>query len=520
MLDRSSEPERQEPTPPDRAPTGVAGLDVILGGGLPAYRTYVVRGVPGAGKTTLGFEFLLEGVRRGEPALYVALSETRDELEDIARSHGWDLERIRIVELHAREETLEAEKQYTFFHPSEIELSETTQMILDAVEETAPGRVVFDSLSEMRLLARDSLRFRRQILSLKSYFAERGSTVLLLDVPPLRRGDGTSEEFRLETLSHGIVQLEQLAPAYGGQRRRLRITKLRGLEYREGYHDFRIVPGGLQVYPRLAVPPAAAGGGDRTSLKSGIPELDALVGGGLHQGTTTAFMGPAGVGKSTLAALFLRAALQHGERGVAFLFDEQLSNWLARSRSLGFDLSPHVDSGALRVWQVEPAELSPGELSHRVREAVDGERASVLLLDSLNGYRHAMPAEEYLDLHLHELFAYLDRRGVASLVTLAQYGLLGDLHRETVNLSYLADTVVLARYFEAFGRVRKAVSVIKKRTGDHERAVRELLLGPGRVEVGAVLSEFTGVLAGELRYAGPLDQLLERVGPMGEEKSS
>ncbi len=463
------------------------------------------------GKTTLGMQFLLEGQRNGEKGVYVALSETEDEIRDVARSHGWDLDGIEIVELHDTEENLKAEAQYSVFHPSEVELSETTQLLLEAVEKVAPDRVVFDSLSEIRLLARDPLRLRRQLLSLKQYFNDRGSTVLLVDV----RGsshDGLLDDFQLETLAHGFVQLEQATPEYGEQRRRLKVGKIRALEYQGGYHDFRIVKGGIEVYPRLSIPSDRAEDGGDHPLPSGIPALDRLTGGGLERGATTMFLGPAGVGKSTMATLFLRSALQAGERGVVFLFDEGEHNWLRRSRGLDLDFDPYLESGSLSLRQVDPAELSPGEFAHSVRRAVAEDGVSVVLIDSMNGYRYAMPEEESLTLHLHQLFSYLNQEGVASLVVVAQHGFLGDAVEESLHISYLADAVLLLRYFEAFGTVRKAISMVKKRTGDHERAIRELLLEPGRVSVGEEIQEFQGILSGELRYEGGQKPLLEAEG--------
>ena len=510
MLDSSSattQTEAAHATRSERAATGIAGLDEILGGGLPANRTYLIQGEPGAGKTTLGMQFLLEGVRRGERGVYVALSESEEEIRDIAGSHGWDLEGIAIVELHATEENLEADAQYTVFHPSEIELSDTARSILEEVERVEPKRIVFDSLSEMRLLARDSLRYRRQLLSLKKYFTEIGCTVLLLDIHTSHR-HAPRDEFKLETLAHGFIQLEQHAPEYGVQRRRLKVGKLRGLSYQEGYHDFRIVRGGLEVYPRL-VAGDHAGRDAPGPLSSGLEALDRLTGGGLERGSTTMFLGPAGVGKSTLAALFLHSALEAGEGAVVFLFDEGVRNWHRRTKGLGLDFTSHVDSGALTLRHVEPAALSPGEFADTVRRAVDEDGVSVVLMDSMNGYRYAMPEEEFLTLHLHELFSYLNHHGVATLVVVAQHGFLGDAVEEPLHISYLADSVILLRYFEAFGQIRKAVSMIKKRIGGHERAIRELLLEPGRVDVGEELRDFLGVISGELQYRGGEGPLLE-----------
>lgn len=502
------EETRQRPDDEQRTrqiATGVPGLDVILEGGLPAGRTYLVQGEPGVGKTTLGMQFLLEGVRRGERVVYVALSESEAEIRDIAASHGWDLSGIDIVEIHSTEQSLEAAAQYTFFHPSEVELSETTRLVLDAVEEVDPTRIVFDSLSEMRLLARDSLRYRRQLLSLKHYFGERGSTVLLLDVQEPRSG---RHDFKLETLAHGFVLLEQLAPEYGEQRRRLRVGKLRGLDFQEGYHDYQIARGGLRIYPRLVASDHAPLEAE-APLESGVGELDALLGGGLERGATTIFLGPAGVGKSTVASLFIHSALADGERCVIFLFDETPRTWRSRNRGVGIDLDRHLDEGNLLLHRIDAARTSPGEIADSMRRAVLEEDASVALVDSINGYRYAMPQDDTLTLHLHELFTFLNERGVVTLVVMGQHGLLSEAVDQPHHISYLADAVVLLRYFEAHGSVRKAISVVKKRTGGHERTIRELAIGPEGVEVGEPLREFQGVLGGELHYLGELAPLME-----------
>ena len=498
MHDALKRANREESGRQRRISTGVPGLDAILRGGLPAGRTYLIEGEPGTGKTTLGIQFLLEGMRQGERGVYVALSESREELEDISASHGWDLSKVDLVEIQSSEASLQADSQYTFFHPSEVELSDTTRIILDAVERVQPTRVVFDSLSEMRLLARDSLRYRRQLLSLKQYFTEAGCTVLLLDVDdPRRLLDG--DHFKLETLAHGFLELQQLSPEYGDQRRRLRFGKLRGLDYAEGYHDYRIVRGGLEVYPRLI---AASHGNypEREPLESGVPGLDALLGGGIERGATTVFLGPAGTGKSTLATVFVERALAQGERATVFLFDETPQNWHRRNRGLGLDVRAHLESGLLDLHQIDPAQVSPGEIAHSIRKAVLDDEVGVVLLDSINGYRYALPHEDFLTLHLHELFTFLNQQGVVTLVVMAQHGFLGESEAQPLHISYLADSVLLLRYFESAGSVRKAVSVVKKSTGDHERAIRELLVGPGGVALGEELREFQGVLGGDSHY--------------------
>ncbi|HEY6820510.1 MAG TPA: ATPase domain-containing protein [Burkholderiales bacterium] len=481
-----------ESNPASAAPlasTGIAGLDNVLGGGFTPNRLYLVEGMPGSGKTTLAFQFLIEGVRLGEPVLYVTLSETAEEIRAVAASHGWSVDGVAIRELVPAQESLEPEEQYTVFHPSEVELSDTTKKILADVERIKPARLVFDSLSELRLLAGNPLRYRRQILALKQYFAGRRCTVLLLD-------DLTSEghDLQVQSIAHGAILLEQTIPEYGKQRRRLSIVKYRGKEFRGGFHDYTIERGGLRVYPRLV---AAEHKQEqmRERLSSGRPALDKLLGGGIERGTSTLVMGAAGTGKSTIAALFACAAADRGERAAMFLFDESTRTLLARMSALGVDLARHVASGAVTVQQIDPAELSPGEFSHAITHAVEKGGCSVLVVDSLNGYLNSMPSERFLVIQLHEILTYLGQKGVATLLINAQQGLIGHMS-SSVDASYLADAVVLMRYFEAEGEVRQAISVVKKRGGVHERTIREFRLEPGSITVGEPLREYRGILTG------------------------
>ncbi|HEX8119274.1 MAG TPA: ATPase domain-containing protein, partial [Pyrinomonadaceae bacterium] len=476
---------------PARLGTGCAGLDDVLEGGFPANRLYLVEGDPGTGKTTLALQFLLEGARRGEPVLYVTLSETKEELTAVAHSHGWSLEGVNLHELVPPEESLKTESQYTIFHPSEVELGETTRAVIEEVERIHPRRVVFDSLSEMRLLARDPLRYRRQILALKQFFAGRKSTVLLLD-------DRTSADadLQVQSIAHGVLMLEQLELDYGAERRRLRVSKLRGSRFLGGFHDFTIRTGGIEVFPRLI----ASGRGSEfkpEAVESGVAELDALLGGGLDRGTATLVLGPAGCGKSSLATHFTAAAAARGERAAVFIFDEGVNTYLNRAAGLGTDLRAQVESGRLTIQQVDPAELSPGEFAHAVCEAVEGGGARVVVIDSLNGYLQAMPSERFLTAQMHELLTYLNQHGVVTLLVMAQHGFMGVGMSSPVDVSYLADTVVMLRYFEAAGSIRRAISVVKKRTGRHEDTIREMRLSASRgVEVGEPLTAFRGVLTG------------------------
>jgi circadian clock protein KaiC len=484
----------------DRADTGVVGLDHVLGGGFPRNRMYLVEGDPGSGKTTIALQFLLSGARRGEPGVYATLSETEEELRDVAGSHGWSLDGITICDLQTSEESLKAESQYTLFHPAEVELSETTRTVLEAVEHIRPARVVFDSLSEMRLLARDSLRYRRQILALKHYFTGRSCTVLLLDYG-LQPG-----EFQLQSLTHGVLSLERESPNYGGERRRLKVAKIRGIKYREGFHDYVIRTGGVQVFPRLV---AAQHHVEfrREPVSSGLEEIDALIGGGLERGSSTMLLGPSGVGKSTLAAQYVSAAAARGERSFVYSFEESPDSWTARAQRLGMGLCGHREAGLVDVRQVDPAELSPGEFADDVRQNVEA-GVTTVVIDSLNGYRNAMAEEQHLILHLHELLSYLNQQGVTTLLIMAQYGLVGDVSAP-IELSYLADNVILMRYFEAFGQVRQAISMVKKRTGTHERSVREMRISDQGLRVGRELRDFQGVLSGPLAYLGEAQPLLD-----------
>ena len=494
-----------------RASTGIEGLDYILGGGFPVNRMYLVEGDPGAGKTTMALQFLLAGIRNGEAGIYVTLSETEEELRDVALSHGWSLDGLTICELQTAEESLKADSQYTLFHPSEVELSETTRSVLETVERVRPARIVFDSLSEMRLLARDSLRYRRQILALKHYFSAQRCTVLLLDY------DGeTAGDFQLESLTHGVLSFEALAPGYGKQRRRLRVQKIRGIPYRDGYHDYTIQTGGLQVFPRLVSVERAPVPATGVRIQSGHPELDSLVGGGLDLGASVMFLGPSGVGKSTLSAVYVAAAAAQGVQAMVYCFEENPEHWLARAERLGIPVRRPLEEGKIGVRQIDPAELSPGELAEEVRDAVE-RGVRMIVIDSLNGYQHAMPDEQFLLLHLHELLSYLSQQGVLTLLIMAQTGLLGETVHSPLELSYLPDTVVLMRFFEAFGEVRQAISTVKRRTGDHERSVRELRIGSHGVQVGREIKDFHGTLTGRLEYTGKTGPLLRDGGAEGED---
>jgi circadian clock protein KaiC len=473
-----------------RAGTGIEGLDDVLCGGFPPHRLYLVEGTPGAGKTTLAFQFLMEGARRGERVLYITLSETRDEVLEVAASHGWDLTGVGIRELVPTEQSLHPDEQYSVFHPSEVELSDTTRRILEYVDAANPSRVVFDSLSELRLLAGAPLRYRRQILALKQYFAGRHCTVMMLD-------DLTAEErdLQVQSVAHGVVSLGMTVPDFGTVRRRLTIVKMRGSEFRGGFHDFAIRRGGLQVFPRLV---AAEHRQEtvRERLTSGIAEIDALLGGGLERGTSTLVQGAAGTGKSTLSTLFALQLAQRGEHAEIFLFDESISTLKARMRGLGLDLEPHIESGQLVLRQIDPAEMSPGELVQTIRTAVEQHDARMVVIDSLNGYLNSMPDEKFLVVQLHELLTYLGQHSVASVLVSAQVGLVSSYMSAPVDASYLADAVVLMRYFETEGEIRQAISVVKMRGGDHERTIREFRMRQGAIHVGPPLREFQGIFTG------------------------
>jgi circadian clock protein KaiC len=482
------------PDASDLASTGVAGLDDILSGGLARRRLYLIEGVPGSGKTTLALQFLMAGARAGESVLYVTLSETSDELNAVALSHEWNLDGVSVREFSSGEAALDPDEENTIFHPSELELASTTKLILGDVDRLKPARVVFDSLSEMRLLAGTALRYRRQILAFKQFFATRDCTVLLLD--DMTAAD---HDLQMQSLAHGVVRLEQLNPEYGAERRRLRVVKYRAMKYRGGYHDCVIHRGGLVVFPRL-VAAEHREVKSRAQLPSRIVELDALLGGGIEEGTSTLIVGAAGTGKSTVAAQFAVSAAAAGHIGAIFVFDESPATLLSRCDQLHVDLSSHVDAGRIRIQQVDPAELTPGEFIHSIRAMVEERQARVIVIDSLNGYLNAMPAERYLTIQLHELLMYLGQKGVATLLIGTHQGLIGGPMTTAVDASYLADAVVLLRYFEDRGEVRQAISVVKKRGGRHERSLREFRLDANGVTVGRPLRELRGVLTGTPVY--------------------
>ncbi len=485
-----------------RIKTGVSGLDDILDGGLPANRVYLLEGNPGSGKTTLALQFLLEGVKNGEPGLYVTLSETKIELSEVAASHGWTLDNINLHELSVSEDTLMPDGQYTFFHPSEVELGQATKSLIDEVDRTKPLRVVFDSLSEMRLLARDPLRYRRQILGLKQFFINKHCTVLLIDDLT-----SSSSDLQPQSLAHGVITLEQSSPEYGIDRRRLRIAKLRGVHFRSGYHDFVLKKGGLVVFPRL-IAAEHKPSFKRTQVSSGLEGLDALLGGGLDQGSSNLIVGPAGAGKSSIATLFACAAAGRGEKSSFFIFDEILDTFIDRSESLNMPVTKWIESNLLSVQQIDPAEISAGEFAHRVRNAVEKDKSKIIVIDSLNGYMIAMPEQRSLVAQLHELLSYLNQMGIVTILISSQHGLMGQ-HDVGINVSYIADSAIHMRFFEMKGRIRKAISVLKKRSGAHEDTIRELMLRKGRIEIGEPLSQFQGVLTGVPTYMGSSSELMK-----------
>lgn len=488
-------------SPEDRLLTGTVGLDDILSGGLPKGHLYLLEGDPGTGKTTLALQFLLAGIAEGEKGMYVTLSESKRELEQVARSHGWSTDPISIYEMVPPDEDLSSEAQYTVFHPSEVELADTMTSILKQVEAVDPTRIVFDSLSEFRMLARDPLRYRRQILALKRHFAGMNCTVLLLDD---RTAETSTNDLQLQSIAHGVIKLQSLERDFGIKRRRMEVYKLRGSQFREGYHDYAIKTGGVFVYPRL-IAAEHTPGFERKKVPSGLTELDALFGGGIDTGTSTLLMGPAGCGKSTIALRYAVSSAMRGEKAIIFTFDESITTLVERAKGLGMDVKEHLTSGALEIEQIDPAELSPGEFVTRIRRLVDEQDLQMIVIDSLNGFLNAMPHEQFLAMQLHELLAYLGQQGIATMITMAQHGFIG-LTNSPIDVSYLADTVLLFRYFERAGAIRQALSVVKKRSGPHERTIRELIFGKGTIRVGPPLKEFEGVITGNPTFTGRAEE--------------
>ena len=493
MLEQKKTGDNEGTVP--RISTGSEGLDDILGGGFDRNRMYLYEGQPGTGKTTIALQFLLEGARHGERVLYVTLSETQQEVELVAQRHGWSLDGIEVFELVPPETTLDPERELTVLHPAEVELSETTQLIFDRVAALNPTRVVVDSLSELRLLAQNPLRYRRQVLALKHFFASRECTVILLDDL-----SSATKDLQLHSISHGVVLLEQLAIEYGAERRRLRVVKMRGMQFRGGFHDFAIRKGGLEIFPRLVAAEHHAPYSPEW-VSSGNEELDLLLGGGLERGTNALLIGSAGVGKSSLALTYAIAAAQRGEHAVFFAFDEGRGTLEARARTLGLPLDAALSSGRVRFQQVDPAELSPGEFAANVRRSVERDGARVVVIDSLNGYLNSMPDGRFLILQMHELLTYLNQQGVLTLLVLAQHGLVGPM-TTPLDISYLSDSVLMLRYFEYGGMVRRALSVVKKRSGGHEHTIREFRLTSRGVAVGPPLVEFSGIFSGTPQYTG------------------
>lgn len=476
--------------------TGIHGLDEVLCGGLTPERLYLIEGLPGSGKTTLALKFLLEGVKNGESVLYITLSETKSELEAVARSHGWGLEGIHIHEVIPSEDLLDPSQQHTLFHPSEVELGDTTRDISSVVEQFKPTRIVIDSLSELRLLASNALRYRRQVLAYKQFFARRNCTVLMLDDRP------DMHDMQIRSIAHGVISLEQVHKEYGSEKRHLRVIKLRGVQFRGGAHDYVIERGGLTVFPRLIPSTTRAQSKTMRQLSSGLDRLDNLLGGGLEEGTSTIISGAPGTGKSSLAAQFVSAAIARGQNAAMFVFEEAATLLVNRTKAINIDLLTPLEKGNLIIQQIDPAEMSPGQFTHRVCDAVEKNATRIVVIDSLNGYMNAMPNEHYLAVHLHELLTYLGQRGVITILVGVHSGMIGNIMSSAGETSYLADNVILIRHFEFHGEVRQAISVFKKRAGTHERTIREFTITGQGIRVGHALREFHGVLTGIPTFEG------------------
>lgn len=499
----STPPSGTNPSAGAVSRTGIPGLDHILRGGLPENRLYLVSGTPGSGKTTLALQYLLQGAAQGEAGMYITLSETKEEIEAVAKSHGWRLDQIAIFELSALEEQLKQESQNTIFHVSEVELNKTTEALLEKIERARPRRLVVDSLSELRLLSESALRYRRQMLALKQYFSGRNMTVLLLD-----DHSGANSDLHVQSIAHGVIMLDQVATDYGAKRRRLEIVKLRGVDFVGGFHDSTIAHGGLRVFPRL-IASEHEKPFDATPASSAHAGLDALLGGGLDRGSSCLLLGPAGSGKSTIAMQFAVAAAQRGERVFYFLFDENQRIMLRRAESLGMPMERLIKEGLIVPRQIDPAELPPGEFIHFVQHSVEQGQGRVVVIDSLNGYLQAMPAANFLNIQLHEMQTFLAHQGVVTLMTVAQHGILGQM-QAPIDVTYLADTVLLLRYFEQAGAIRKAISVVKKRAGRHEATIREFNFDQRGIEFGEPLVEFDGVLTGVPVYTGGAKKMIRR----------
>jgi len=481
-----------------RCSSGCAGLDDVLGGGLPVGHFYLVEGEPGTGKTTLALQFISEGIQRGEKVLYVTLSESRDELLMVAQNHRLKVDASAVLEVRPSEQDLKPDGQYTVFHPAEVELNDRVQTIMAEVDRRKPNRLIIDALSEVRMLAKDPLRYRRQVLSLKEY-APENCTVMLLDDRSSRYAD-----LELHSIVHGVVSMSRVPREYGKTMRRVEVTKLRGCAFREGFHDYLIRSGGIVVFPRLVAAEYQDEREDMPPAISGISELDELSGGGLGRGTSTLFIGPAGCGKTTLALRWLATAAERGESSAAFIFEETVSTLMGRAAGLGMNLEPYVRDLRIRIEHLDPAEVSPGEFVDMVRRSVEEHGVRAVLIDSLNGFLQAMPGEQFLALHLHELLTYLNNRGVLTIMVLAQMGLVGSAMQTPIDVSYLADNILVLRYFEARGEVRQAISVMKKRSGGHERSIRELTFAQNSIKVGQPLRDFQGILSGSPASLAPL----------------